>query len=156
MTDRPDRLLRAAAVANAVAIAVHFADHLRRGVDASPKAVVALGLLALVFQAAAIVAALTGRAYAPLLAVAVALPDAIGVAAVHLLPRWSALSDAFPGPGAAPGVTALSWASGVAEIATGLVFAYAGWVAVRARGAAPSVLATASGRDPHQAGDQRG
>lgn len=124
-----DRLLRATALAYAVAIAVHFADHLRRGVDASPKAVVTLGLLALVFQAAAIVAALTRQAYAALLAVAVALPDAVGVVAVHLLPRWSALSDAFPGPDSAPGVTAFSWVTAIAEIVTGLAFAYAGWVA---------------------------
>lgn len=125
----PTRLLRLTAVAYAVTIAAHFADHLRRGVDASPKAVVALGTLALVLQVAAIAAALAGHRLAALLAVAVALPDAVGVVAVHLLPRWSALSDAFPGPDAAPGVTAFSWVTAVAEVAAGLAFAYAGWVA---------------------------
>ena len=127
--------LRVTAAAYAVAIAVHFGDHLRRGLDASPDSVIALGVLAAVFQVVAIVAALTRRPFAPLLAVAVALPDAIGVLAVHLLPRWSALSDPFPGGG--PDVTALSWVSGIAEIATGLAFAYAGWVALRGRRATP-------------------
>lgn len=127
-----DRLLRMTAIAYALAIAVHFADHIRRGLDASPGVVIALGGVAALFQVTAIVAALTGRAVAPLLAFAVGLPDAVGVFAVHLLPRWSALSDPFPGSDAVH-VTALSWASGVAEIATGLAFAYAGWVAMRAR-----------------------
>lgn len=135
MDDRNGTLLRVTAVAYAAAIAVHFADHLRRGLDASPDGVIALGLFAAVLQGAAVLAALTRRSFAPLLAVAVALPDAIGVVAVHLLPRWSALSDPFPGPDAV-GVTALSWASGIAEIVTGLAFAYAGWVALRARRAA--------------------
>ena len=125
-------MLRMTAVAYAVAIAVHFADHLRRGLDASPDVVIALGVLAALFQVAAVGAALTGRSLAPVLAVAVGLPDAVGVFAVHLLPRWSALSDPFPGAGAVD-VTALSWASAVAEIATGLAFAYAGWVVLRSR-----------------------
>jgi len=36
------------------------------------------------------------------------IPVALGVAAVHLLPKWSALSDSFLGAQHA-GVTALSW-----------------------------------------------
>ena len=128
---RAARLLRAAAVTYAVVVAVHVADHLRRGVDASPDSVVALGLLALVAQGVAVGAVLTGRAWAPVAAVAVALPDAVGVVAVHLLPDWGPVSDAFPGAPPGAGVTAFSWATGIAEVAAGLAFASAGWVVWR-------------------------
>jgi hypothetical protein len=125
MNDR----LRLAAAAYGLAIAVHLVDHLRRGVSASPGVVIALGTAALLFQVVAIAAALARHRLAPVLAVAVGLPDAIGVFAVHLLPRWSGLSDAFAGAARAPGVTAFSWVTGIAEVATALAFAAAGWMA---------------------------
>lgn len=132
MDERAARLLRLTAVAYGVAIVVHVADHVRRGLDTSPRNVLALGTLAAVFQAVAILAALGRHPLAPVAAVAVAVPDAIGVVAVHLLPRWSALSDAFPGAPAAANVTAFSWVTAIVEIATGLAFAWAGWAALRA------------------------
>lgn len=125
-----DRALRVTAVVYALAIAVHFADHLRRGVDASPRGVVTLGVFAALVQALVIAAALAGHRAAPLLAVAIGVGDGLGVFLVHLLPRWSALSDSFPD--GAPGVTAFSWATGIAEIVAGLAFAYAGWRVLRA------------------------
>jgi hypothetical protein len=131
------RALRWSAVAYLVALLAHFADHFRRGVSASPKSVIALGGLAGVLQLVAIVAVLRRRPHGPLLAVAVGLPDALGVVAVHLLPRWSGLSDAFPGAAASAGVTWLSWATAVAEVLAALAFAWAGWVALR-RAPAPA------------------
>ena len=131
MTRSP--LLRVTAVAYAVAIVAHLADHVRRGLDASPDVVIALGTLATLLQAVAIVAALAGWASAPVLAVAIGVGDAVGGFTAHLLPRWSGLSDPFPGPDPAPGVTAFSWVTAVAVIVTGLAFAYAGWQASRAR-----------------------
>lgn len=124
-----------------VTILVHLADHVRRGLDASPEVVIGLGTVAFVLQAVAIGAALRGAARAPLLAVAVAAPNALGVVAVHLLPRWSLLSDSFPSH--APGVTAFSWATAVAEVAAGAAFAWAGWAATR-RGPAPVTGSRAS------------
>ncbi|HEV2890362.1 MAG TPA: hypothetical protein VGX28_08290 [Frankiaceae bacterium] len=115
--------LRLAAGIWAATILVHTADHARRGLDTSPKVVIALGGIAFAFQAVAIVAALLRHALAPLLAVAVAVPDALGVVAVHLLPRWSGLSDAFPGAPASANVTAFSWATAVAEVAAAVLFA---------------------------------
>ncbi len=123
--------LRTAAAVWALAIAVHFGAHLRRGLDASPRTVLALGTFALVFQVLAVLAAVRGHALGALLAVAVALPNAVGVVAVHLLPRWSGLSDAFPGAPAAANVTAFSWATAVAEVLAGLAFAYVGWRVLR-------------------------
>ena len=124
-----DRVLRATAVTYGVAFVVHLADHLRRGVGASPRVVVVLGGLAGVFQVLAIGAALTRHAKAPLLAVAVGLPDAVGIFTAHLLPHWSGPSDSFPSH--APGVTAFSWATAIAELVAALAFAYAGWLLLR-------------------------
>lgn len=115
--------LRLAAGIWAATIAIHTADHLRRGLDASPRVVLALGTLAFVLQGVAIGAALVRHALAPLLAVAVAVPDALGVVAVHLLPRWSGLSDAFPGAPASANVTAFSWGTAIAEVAAAVLFA---------------------------------
>lgn len=121
--------LRATAVAYGVAVAVHIGDHVRRGLDASPRVVLALGTFALLLQATAVVAVLARHALAPVIALAVTVPNTIGVVAVHLLPRWSGLSDAFPGADRAPGVTAFSWVTAIAEVVTGLLFAYAAWTA---------------------------
>jgi hypothetical protein len=129
-----DRFLRATAVTYGVTFVVHTADHLRRGVDASPRSVLVLGALAAVLQVVAITAALTRHRKAALLAVAVGLPDAIGIFTAHLLPRWSGPSDSFPSH--APGVTAFSWITAVAELLAALAFAYAGWLLLR-RDAAP-------------------
>jgi hypothetical protein len=74
---------------------------------------------------------LTRHRLAPVLAVAVGFPDAIGIAAVHLLPHWSSsLSDAFPGAHGT-GVTALSWVAAITEIAGALAFGFAGLYVLR-------------------------
>jgi hypothetical protein len=50
------------------------------------------------------------------------MSGALGVAAAHLAPHWSALSDPYPDLG----LDALSWAVMLAEIAAALVLALAG------------------------------
>ena len=65
--------------------------------------------------------------YAAAVSFAVGLATAILVSAAHLLPRWSAFCDPFPGSG----VDALSWAAVVAEIGAALAFAAAGAYAFR-------------------------
>jgi hypothetical protein len=66
-------------------------------------------------------------------AVVVGFSTAVAVAASHLLPRWSSLSDAFPGSS----VDALSWAAVSVEIAGALTFgtaaAFALWRGARVR-----------------------
>ena len=49
----------------------------------------------------------------------------MGIAAVHLLPHWSAFSDAFPGAHGT-GVTAFSWFAAILEVTGALLFALAG------------------------------
>jgi hypothetical protein len=65
------------------------------------------------------------------MAVAIGLPDAVGIAAVHLLPHWSAFSDAFPGAHGT-GVTVFSWFAAILEVVAALGFGIAGAYALQA------------------------
>jgi hypothetical protein len=118
-------VLRGTAALYAVVWVIHTGDHLRRGTGAVTKEVLVAGSAAAVLQLVAIGAVFARHRLAPLLAVAIGFPDAIGIAAVHLLPHWSSFSDAFPGAHGT-GVTAFSWAAAIAEIAGALAFGAAG------------------------------
>jgi hypothetical protein len=127
------RVLTYAALFYAAGFLIHNADHIRRGFAVEPTAVLVAGSAAGLAQLVAIVAVLTRHRLAPLLAVAVGFPDAIGIAAVHLLPHWSSsLSDAFPGAHGT-GVTAVSWVAAIAEVAGALAFGLAGLYALSGR-----------------------
>src|SRR5947208_73094 len=127
--ERGARLLRWAAAFYGVAWAIHTADHVRRGTNVVTTEVFVLGTAAAVFLK---------HRWAPALAIVVGVPDGIGIFAAHLLPRWSAFSDAFPGAHGT-GVTAFSWVAAILEIVAALAFAAAGaYVLRRARTAAPS------------------
>jgi len=125
--DRTDRVLRHAAVLFLIGFLIHNGDHLRRGVDVLTPQVLWAGTIAGMVAIGAIGLALVGHRLALLVAVAVGLPLALGVAAVHLLPRWSAFSDSLPDGSA----DALSWTAVLAEIAGALVFGAAGAWALR-------------------------
>src|SRR5438128_6161055 len=102
-----ERALRYAAGVYAIGLAVHTGDHLRRGFGVLTRHVFWAGNLSTVIGVTAVVLIFARHRLAPLAAVWAGFPIAIGVAAVHLLPRWSACSDAFPG-GAPPGGAAAS------------------------------------------------
>jgi hypothetical protein len=93
-----------------------------------------LGVLAgvaAVLQVLAVVAALSMRwRWAPLAAVLIAFPDAVGIVMVHFPPHWSAFSDAFPGA-QGTGVTGLSWFSASLEVVGALAFGTTGAYAYR-------------------------
>jgi hypothetical protein len=122
--------LRYAAVIYGAAFVIHTGDHLRRGFDVVSSQVVVLGSAAGVLQIAAIAMVLARHRLAPIMAVAVGFPDALGIASVHLLPHWSSLSDAFPSSHGA-GVTGFSWFAALAEILGALAFGAAGLNALR-------------------------
>jgi hypothetical protein len=122
--------LRITAILYGLAIAAHTADHFRRGIDAITPEVFWSGIAATVLAAVAIGLALAANRYAAPVAAFVGLTHAIGIAAVHLLPRWSAFSDAFPGNGVAP----ISWVVVSLEIVASLAFGIAG---VRALSSGP-------------------
>jgi hypothetical protein len=124
------RWLRYAAVFYALAWAVHTGDHLRRGTGVVTTEVLVAGATVAVLQLGAVAAVFARWRWAPLAAVAIGFPDAVGIAAVHLLPHWSAFSDAFPGSHGA-GVTTFSWFAAILEIVGALAFGFAGLYAGR-------------------------
>jgi len=123
------RALRWAAGVYALALALHTFDHLRRGLDASPTAVLWAGNLSTLLGVAAIVLVFSGHRWAPAFAAITGIPVAIGVAAVHLLPPWGALSESFLDGG--NGITAMSWIVVVIEIAGAFAMGIAGLLALR-------------------------
>src|SRR5690242_3570109 len=126
------RVLWYAALFYLAAWAVHTGDHVRRGLGTVTPEVSTLGTIAAVLQLVAIAAVLGRHRHAPLLAVVIGLPDAIGIAAVHLLPHWSAFSDAFPGSHG-EGVNAFSWFAAALEIVAAFTFALAGWYVLHSK-----------------------
>jgi hypothetical protein len=148
------RWLRLTAYGYAVAWAVHTGDHLRRGLGTVTVEVAALGSAAAVLQLAAVVAVVRRAPWAPVAAVAIGFPDALGIAAVHLLPHWSAFSDAFPGAHGT-GVTGFSWFAAILEIAGALAFGAAGAYAWRSSAALVSLDSrSAPGGAPPRPGDR--
>jgi len=100
--------LKWAVLLYALGLGLHTADHLRRGLDVLTPEVQWLGNLSTVLGVAAVVLVVTGHRLGPIVAAVAGVPVAVGVAGVHLLPRWSAFSDAFPGTHGT-GVTGFSW-----------------------------------------------
>jgi len=126
----PDRVLRATGVVFLAALLLHGADHLRRGFDVLTPAVFWTGNFQLVAALVTVGLVFLRHRWAPLAAMAIGFPSAVGFIASHLLPHWSSFSDAFPGGN----VDGWSWAAALVEIAADLAFGMAGWYVVRRRG----------------------
>jgi hypothetical protein len=126
-----DRFLQFGVLLYGAGLVLHLADHIRRGTGVLTGEVNLLGTLSTIAGVITIGLVLTHHRWAPHAAVALGFPVAIGVAAVHLLPRWSDFSDAFPG--STTGVTALSWTVVLIEIAGAFVLGMAGLAALRGR-----------------------
>jgi hypothetical protein len=125
------RLLKYCALFYALGLALHTADHLRRGLDAVTTQVLWIGNVSTAIGITVAVLVIVGYRNAPMLAAVTGVPVALGVAAVHLLPKWSsALSDTFIGAHNT-GVTGLSWAVVLVEIAGALAMGIVGWTIVR-------------------------
>jgi hypothetical protein len=124
----PERRLQRAAAVFAVAVAVHGADHVRRGLDAITAEVRYAGGLQFALTVVALVLVFRRHPAAPLFAIGVGFLSAIGFTAAHLLPHWSSFSDSFTGRRIAPGVDAFSWATALFEIGADIAF---GWTGIR-------------------------
>ena len=132
-----DRYLRWAAIAFAIGFGIHGLDHMRRGMSASPPAIMVGGMIQGLFVVAAVAMALSGRRRAPVAAIAVGFGSAVLFTYAHLLPDFfPALQDSFV-TGPRINVTWFSWFSAVTEIGTGIVFAIAG---VRARSSVDTLV----------------
>lgn len=123
------RRLHAAAAVYLAGLVAHTADHVRRGTDVLTTEVYWLGIVSTAAGVATVALVVARHRLTPLAAVLFGFPVAIGVAAVHLLPKWSVLSDAFPGS-IGTGVTATSWAVVLVEIAGALALGFAGFAAL--------------------------
>lgn len=124
------RNLRWAALLFVVGWGVHVVDHLRRGMAASPHAIMVGGMIQGLFVVLAVAMAIAGRDRAPQAAMAVGFGSAILFIYAHLLPSFfPAYQDSFVS-GPRINVTWFSWVSAVAEIGTGIVFGIAGRLAV--------------------------
>lgn len=127
-----DRFLRVTAFLLAAAFAVHGADHLRRGWDASPLSVLVAGHVQAVLIAVAVVLVVRRSRWAPVTAIVAGLASAVGFAYAHVLPGfWPRFSDSFVTSGPGAGVTWFSWVTAVLEIGAGLLLAFAGFRARR-------------------------
>jgi len=129
---RPVDTLRVAGVVFAVALVVHGADHFRRGMDVITPEVFWLGNLQIALSIVTLVLVFRRHRWAPAFAVVTGFASAIGFSAAHLLPHWSAFSDAFTGAHHAPHVTGFSWFAACFEIGAGLALGVAGLRALRA------------------------
>ena len=122
MTD--ERKLQTAALVYLAGLALHTADHLRRGLDAVTEHVFWAGNLSTAMGLAAVGLILTLHRLATVAAVAFGFPIALGVAAVHLLPEWStALSDSFVDQS----MSWMSWTVVAIEIVGALATGIVGW-----------------------------
>jgi hypothetical protein len=126
-----ERHLRVAAVAFAIGSGLHVVDHLRRGQGSITDTLYVLGNAALVLQVVTIVLVLTRHRLAPIVATGAGFGLAIGFAAAHWLPRWSAMSDPVWEIGAGRW---FSYLASTAEIAGALAVGITGLAVVRARG----------------------
>ncbi|MEV0685667.1 hypothetical protein AB0I35_17575 [Nocardia sp. NPDC050378] len=134
------RKLRLAAVTFAIGFGIHGLDHLRRGMDASPRSIMIGGTVQAAFVAVAVLMAVTHRYRAPEAAVGIGFGSAAVFVYAHLLPTfWADYQDSYI---SLPhtGVTWFSWLSAITEIGTGLVYGFVGVGVLRAR-RSPSALA---------------
>jgi hypothetical protein len=136
-----DKVLRRTGAVFIAALLLHGADHLRRGVDAVTTHVFVAGNVQLVLAVIAVALVFRRHPLAPAAAVAVGLPSAVGFVAAHLLPHWSAFSDAFTGSVRGPDVNVFSWLAALFEIAADVAFGVAGLLVLRDRSTRSAVPA---------------
>ncbi|WP_232542153.1 hypothetical protein [Nocardia bovistercoris] len=130
------RALRWSAVAFAIGFAIHGIDHFRRGMSASPMAIMIGGNIQAILIAVVVYMVFTHRRRAAEAAMAIGFGSAAVFVYAHLLPTfWSDFQDSYI---SLPhtNVTWFSWFSAVTEIGAGVVFGCVGLATVRARGAA--------------------
>ena len=119
--------LRTAALAFVAANIVHSLDHLRQGTGRLSAEIVWAGSALSIAAIVVAVLALRADRCAAAIAAGVGLSGALGIAASHLAPHWSALSDRYTDVGA----DALAWIVMLAELAAALWLAGAGLHALR-------------------------
>lgn len=128
-----ERVFRWATVVFALALTLHAADHLRRGMHVVPHAVMVGGTIQMVMAAVTVYLVFAGSRAAPYAAVVVGSLSAIGFTAAHLLPTWGFFSDSFIKAPASARVTWFSWVTAVVEILADIAFAVVAVAVLRTR-----------------------
>lgn len=119
-----ERRLQVAAAVYAGGLALHTADHVRRGFDTVTEHVFWSGNVSTTLGVVAIVLIATRHRVAPAAAVAFGAPIALGVAAVHWLPAWfGPFSDSFVDQS----MSWVSWAVVSIEIVGAAAVSVFGW-----------------------------
>lgn len=122
-----DRCLTVAMIAFMAAFGLHGVDHFRRGMTASPPAVMVGGMIQGVFVVVALVLVLRQHPSAPLFASLVGLGSAALFTYAHILPTFLPdYQDSFS-YGPRVNVTWFSWLTAAGEIGAGLTLAYIGF-----------------------------
>lgn len=119
--------LKWAAAIYALTVGLHVADHVRRGLEVLTPEVRWAGTASILATIVTVALTFLGSRVAPAFAAFVGLASAVGIVAVHLLPRWSSFSDAFPGAH----VDAASWAAILLQFAGALALGFIGLAGVR-------------------------
>ena len=122
--------LSLAAAAFLLANLLHGIDHQRQGIERLTTEVKVGGVVLTLLAVYALVLVRRRSGSAPLVATLVGFYAAIGVAAAHIAPHWSALSDSYPDLG----VDAIAWAVMLLEVATALALGVVGLATLRERG----------------------
>lgn len=136
MVDRANNVERVFDWATAffvVALLLHGADHLRRGMGVVQPAVMVGGTVQLILAAVTVALVVARNRWAPHAAVAIGFVSAAGFTAAHLLPTWGFFSDSFLGAPPGARVTTFSWVTAIVEIAADLIFGAVGVLVLRAR-----------------------
>jgi hypothetical protein len=128
-----ERIFRLAAVLMVVAIAVHDADHLRRGLDVPPLVVITAGFLQIGISAVTLILVFTRNRWSPHAAIAIGFAGAVGFLASHMLPHWGFFSDSFIHAPPDARVTAFSWITAILEIGADTFFGVMGVAMLRAQ-----------------------
>lgn len=124
MNDVTRARLTLASLAYLIVTVLHDLDHVRQGRPLALEVKV-VGVVAIVTSVACLVLSLRGHRLAPLAAAVVGFGATLGLVVVHLLPRWSPISDPYP----EAGVDVVAYGMLYALMAAG---AYLGLVGFRA------------------------
>lgn len=124
--DADRRSLTAAMIAFVVAFVLHGVDHFRRGMSASPPAIMVGGTIQGLIVAIAVVLVLRHHPWGRRAAIIVGFGSATLFVYAHVLPTFlPALQDSFTS-GPRINVTWFSWLTAVGEIGVGLILGYVG------------------------------
>jgi hypothetical protein len=126
-----DRALARAATLFAVAVIVHNADHLRRGVEHLHTDVFASGMFGIVLEVAIVILVMQRHRLAPMICLFGGLALAAGYLEVHIAPAHGLLSDSFTSD---PHTSPLSWAAASGEIIAAILLSVVGGAVFARRG----------------------